>query len=161
MFRPPQQRAIVVIFVCLGTRRAGDSHLRVRVGRRALRAVADRGSGEETLAREIALANRIVAAIAELAGEDTDQEQVVTTTGWSTAYADQASAASPVEDVADLHQGPAALDKSECPADERVAIRYRARPQLVGHELVRCGAGPARTGVLDAGADPPAGRYHR
>lgn len=47
--------------------------------RRALRAVADRGSGEETLAREIALANRIVAAIAELAGEDTDQEQVVTT----------------------------------------------------------------------------------
>src|SRR5690606_27016390 len=47
--------------------------------RRALRAVADHSDKGETLTRKIALANRIVAAIAQLVGEDLDREQVVTT----------------------------------------------------------------------------------
>jgi superfamily II DNA or RNA helicase len=46
--------------------------------RRALRAVADRTDQRETLAHEIALANRIAAAIAEVSQEVSDGDQVTT-----------------------------------------------------------------------------------
>jgi superfamily II DNA or RNA helicase/HKD family nuclease len=46
--------------------------------RRALRAVADRSDERESLSREIALANRIAAAIGQLGGDITDSDHVVT-----------------------------------------------------------------------------------